>query len=358
MQVNEELLYISNRYQKAPDVKVTEGQDVHEKWTVAKEFETMFVTELFKSMRKTIPESDYMKQSQGRQVYTEMLDAEYAKMAGEKDDMGMASLIFKTMVGPDVEIPKESHPGEKPLKDSRVFIKKPATLPINDIYSIDAPLDKNQILEVPAESLKQILSLQLSHQALEVEQDLPRENSQDSAERSQFQNKELESLSFIQKNISITPDNTDKKSDSTFLNSKYLKGEKLEQMIQDTSRQFDLHPELLKQVVLAESGGNPYAKSPVGAKGLMQLMDGTAKDMGVRNVYNPQENLRGGAKYLKKMMNRFDGDLSLALAAYNAGPGNVDKYKGIPPFTETKNYVKNILERFNHATSDREDSND
>jgi len=102
---------------------------------------------------------------------------------------------------------------------------------------------------------------------------------------------------------------------------------------------------LIKAVILQESGGDARAVSGKGAKGLMQLMDATAKELGVKNSFNPAENIRGGARYLAGLIKEFKGDLEMALASYNAGMGTVKKFGGIPPYKETQNYVKKVMAR-------------
>ncbi len=116
-----------------------------------------------------------------------------------------------------------------------------------------------------------------------------------------------------------------------------------EQEILEASRESGLPPELLRAMMQVESGGNPQAVSPKGAMGLMQLMPGTARLMGVGDPYDPGENLRGGAAYMARMMKKYGDQKELALAAYNAGPGRVDACGGIPPFPETQSYVKKVL---------------
>ena len=104
-----------------------------------------------------------------------------------------------------------------------------------------------------------------------------------------------------------------------------------------------IDPALLKGLVSQESGFNPNARSGAGAVGLTQLMPGTAASLGVANPLDPAQSLQGGAKYLREQLDRFGGDEKLALAAYNAGPGAVQKYGGVPPYAETQNYVTSVM---------------
>ena len=117
-------------------------------------------------------------------------------------------------------------------------------------------------------------------------------------------------------------------------------------MISGIAKKHGVDEKLVKAVIRQESGFNPKAKSHCGAIGLMQLMPATAKGLGVTDPYNPVQNVEGGVRYLKNLLGKYNGNVILALAAYNAGSGAVDKYDGVPPYAETQNYVKNILANY------------
>lgn len=124
--------------------------------------------------------------------------------------------------------------------------------------------------------------------------------------------------------------------------------DKYENYISEAAEAFGVDKNIIKSVILAESAANEKAVSVSKAKGLMQLLESTARSVGVRNIWDPRENIIGGTKYLSGLLRQYNGDLKLALAAYNAGPGNVDKYNGVPPFRETKSYITRVMGYLNH----------
>ncbi|RAI10154.1 MAG: hypothetical protein DKM23_07415 [Candidatus Melainabacteria bacterium] len=135
--------------------------------------------------------------------------------------------------------------------------------------------------------------------------------------------------------------------------SGHTKGERvpnseIDNLIEQYSAKNGLDKDFVKSVVRHESGFNVNATSKCGAMGLMQLMPATAQGLGVTNAYDAEQNIAGGTKYLKGLMDRFDNNKELALAAYNAGPNAVKKYGGVPPYKETQNYVKNIMKTYDN----------
>ncbi|HWR16292.1 MAG TPA: lytic transglycosylase domain-containing protein [Terriglobales bacterium] len=121
----------------------------------------------------------------------------------------------------------------------------------------------------------------------------------------------------------------------------------LNEVVSAASDKHQIDPDLIQAVIHAESGFNPNARSPKGAQGLMQLMPGTANQLGVADAYDPEANVDAGTRYLRELLLRYDGDVIKALAAYNAGPARVSQYKGVPPYRETRHYVARIVKEFN-----------
>ena len=119
-------------------------------------------------------------------------------------------------------------------------------------------------------------------------------------------------------------------------------------IILGAAEKYNVDPDLVKAVIMAESSFNPSAVSSKGAVGLMQIMPDTAESLGVKDLFNPEDNVDGGVKYLKWLLNQFDGNTVLAVAAYNAGRTKVRKYQGVPPYKTTRYYVKKVFEYYEH----------
>jgi len=253
-------------------------------------FERMFAEIMVKEMRKTIPQNELMGRNTGEEIFTEMLDSEYTKLMVKNSNLGIAKIIISQLSEKD----KEAN---------------------------------------PLSALK----------ALKSQENYARAN--------QFNATALRS--FSDPNILF---DDKKQEDSNALSPEMFPSQvrQWERTIEKASQKFNVDKNLIAAVIDAESGGNPLAKSKAGAAGLMQLMPKTAKDMDVKNSFNPSQNIMGGTKYLKQMLNKFGGDLNLALAAYNAGPAKVEKYGGVPPFKETQNYVEKITSKINEILKPEE----
>ena len=133
----------------------------------------------------------------------------------------------------------------------------------------------------------------------------------------------------------------------------YAKLDAYDELILQAAGRHQVSPALVKAVVLVESGFNHQALSPKGAMGLMQLMPGTADELGVDDPFDPAQSIGGGTAYLRKMLDRFGGNHDKAIAAYNAGPGRVDEYGGVPPISETQFFVRNVSRFYDYFSTER-----
>jgi soluble lytic murein transglycosylase-like protein len=258
-----------------PNAKETSATGISEadkkRWKASLEFEAMFMSQMYKAMRQTVASegNELTEASPGREIFTEMLDNQYAglhaKSKLETSDQGLHNAMTGASNGMAAQIYRA------------MCRKEGASLPMPFIPG------RNSIPMAPV---------------------------------------------AVSKLAAMTE-------------------ETLKPMVDLASKTYGIDTSLIKSVIHAESANRPHAVSKAGAKGLMQLMDSTASDLGVQDVFNAKENILAGTKYLRQLLNRFGGSEEKALAAYNAGPGVVERYGGIPPYQETQDYVKKVLKKKN-----------
>lgn len=169
-----------------------------------------------------------------------------------------------------------------------------------------------------------------------------------SADDSSFTDVPTEEITGYEKDLLLpAPVDSLASASSSSLSAKPAPVLALNDVVNNASANYHLDPDLVNSVIHAESGFNAHAISPKGARGLMQLMPGTATQLGVNDVFDPQANVEGGSHYLRELLERYNFDLVKALAAYNAGPERVEQYQGVPPFRETRAYVARIVHEYN-----------
>ena len=167
----------------------------------------------------------------------------------------------------------------------------------------------------------------------------------------------LTGVTAKQSNSANSVDKTSGENFSTYLDSAQSKTTTLDAIFAKAAEKYDVDVNLLKAIAKAESNFQNSSTSHAGAQGIMQLMPATAEYLGVDDPYDPEQNIMGGAKYISRLLKQYDGNTTLALAAYNAGSGNVKKYGGVPPFEETQNYVKKVTQYYKEGVTIPEDRN-
>jgi soluble lytic murein transglycosylase-like protein len=280
---NLEMQTAMNRAEHSSD-RLPAGVTDRKKWEAAQQFQAMFTNELVKSMRSTIPQGEMTEASNGRQIFTSMLDQQYAdQMSRQMAPTGLAMQIYKQMERDD------GTAATKALTNPQ----SPAFNPFVD-FGNQAPAASGTDQGRASKAYRTLRSDSLANPSSVGARALP---------------------------------------------------ENIDKEVRAASRKHGVPVDLVRAVIMQESGGNPKAVSPAGARGLMQLMPKTAEYLGVKNSFDVRQNIEGGVKYLRQMLDRHDGDTKLALASYNAGPGTVKRFGGIPPYAETRQYVASVLKR-------------
>lgn len=296
---------LKNAAKGLSDAKKSGASDAEKKrWKASLDFEAMFLSNMYKSMRQsTLAQGNELTEaSPGREMFTEMLDNQYASLHSKS--------------------PIES--GEQGLKNAMNGVTNSMAAQIyRSLSRQDAGKDKTDaamadIVKPPAKN------------------SMPLTDAVDGA---------ADDLFSIAPGLAKILNGNARSGKSTSASA--LADDKLQPIVDLAAKTYDVPANLIKSVIKTESANQPLAVSGAGAKGLMQLMDSTAQDMGVRNVFNAHENVLAGTRYLKQLLNRFNGNEEKALAAYNAGPGTVDRFGGIPPYAETQDYVKKVLKSKN-----------
>ena len=264
------------------------------RWKAALDFESMFLSQMYKEMRATAQSTgegnELTEASPGREIFTEMLDNTYASQNAKNPLIAGPQGMKNAMTGISNSLAAQIY---RSLRRAE------------GVDKVSAPADMRKV-NVPR---------------------FEAANEDDTFSVTPFLAKLIN-----QKARSGQPTAVSALSDDA-----------LKPIVDLASRTYNVSANLIKSVIKAESNNQPLAVSGAGAKGLMQLMDSTAKDLGVRNVFNANENVLAGTRYLKQMLERFNGDEAKALAAYNAGPATVERFAGIPPYQETQAYVEKIL---------------
>ena len=267
------------------------------------EFEALMLSTMLKSMRSGIPKSDMFGDSYGGDMLEGMFDIELSRHMSRSRSLGMGEMLYKEITGE--ELPRTSPPAGAGVAPKTGPPAIPAATSVTP--AVPPAADAPKAAPEPA------------HAASPV---------QPSA------------------SVPAVPDTVRRRVDA------------LEPFVREAAERHGVNESLLKAVIAAESAGQTNARSSKNAKGVMQLIDTTAAMMGVNNVWDPRENINGGAKYLGQMMDRFQGDIQRAVASYNAGPGAVEKHGGVPPYRETQTYVTKVMDYLRYFEQQEPGDND
>jgi len=286
---------------------------------VAKEFESLLVGYMLKSMRESVPKSDLDGEGFGNGILDQMADGEFANTMTQSQDFGLAEMLYRKITG-------ESMPKTLTARHAAAAGKiavHPAAAP-----AVNPPPVMSGIPPAAKPVVKEAAAVQTDVQGSQngaAAKPAARESG-----GSAIPAAPVKSRTTNPPVVAGAP-NVEKRIDS------------FESIIQQAAAHHGVDSSLVKAVIAAESGGVAGVRSDKDAKGLMQLIDSTATAMGVRNVWDPAQNINGGTRYLSSLLAKFGGNVEQAVASYNAGPAAVEKYGGVPPYRETRAYVERVM---------------
>jgi Rod binding domain-containing protein len=265
-----------------------------------KEFESVLVGYMLKSMRSSMKANELFGESYGGDVLESMFDAEIANHVSRNSSLGLAEMLYRTMTGEDMPVLQAQSRSTAVTAAIHTHASAaPTSQSPSQASSAKASAAKTSSSPRPAVVLSSADAASLNGPS--------------------------------QASTHALPDTLRRRL------------EDVAPFIQEAADTHGVDRNLLKAVIATESHGDSLARSPRNAKGLMQLIDSTAAAMGVKNVWDPRDNVMGGARYLSQLMAKFNGDQQKVVASYNAGPGAVVKHGGVPPFRETREYVEKVM---------------
>lgn len=285
------------------------------------DFESIFIYYMLKSMRTSDSKSNLFGEGLGSDIFMQMFDQGLADKMAASGQLNIAKNMFSkyaAMVGgADVS----------------------ASQPTRPVENVDPVIPQNSIAPQNTTAQKKTVSVESKSDVPDPQLAIP--HNEITLPPVSISEPQADATNVADKSLAISPTSSKKPTRQKAAIEKY------NDIIATAAATNKIDPNLVKAVIMQESGGNPNAISSKGAKGLMQIMDGTAKMLGVTNPFDIKQNIEGGVKYLASLINKFEGNIQKALAAYNAGPGAVQKYGGIPPYDETTDFVNSVMSHFN-----------
>jgi Rod binding domain-containing protein len=274
-----------------------------------REFEALFLGYMLKTMRGGQNEGEGLFGNNfGGDLMTGMFDQELARHVTRGSSLGLGEMMYRSLTGERYQQHQRAD-----LNTESVGSKTPATAPL-----------------IPDRELRDGVPLRVHDKPAAAAKPPATPKQADPGPQ-----KDTEKVG--------PPKPPPVKVSSAVPDSVQARVEAFDSLIEDAAAHHGVDSSLVRAIIASESGGRPDALSPKSAKGLMQLIDSTAAAMGVQQIWDPAQNISGGVKYLKQQLDRFDGDITLAAAAYNAGPGAVQKHGGVPPYRETQQYIRRVL---------------